>query len=40
VYFGTDEDGVARNSVWDYRRFHFFDRLRLWCDRLPRTPVN
>jgi Plasmid encoded RepA protein len=18
--------------MWDYRRFHFFDRLRLWCD--------
>jgi hypothetical protein len=32
VYFGTDEGGGTRNSVWDYRRFHFFDRLRLWCD--------
>lgn len=30
VYFGTDEAGRSQQPVWDYRRFHFFDRLKLW----------
>jgi hypothetical protein len=35
VFFGTDEAGESRQAVWDYRRFHFFDRLRLWCNPEP-----
>ena len=30
IYFGTDAAG-GRQEVWDCRRFHFFDRLRIWC---------
>lgn len=30
IYFGTDAS-FGSKSVWDYQRFHFFDRLRLWC---------
>jgi hypothetical protein len=30
IYFGTDSSN-GRHSVWDCRRFHFFDRLRIWC---------
>ena len=29
VYFGT-QTGTARDQPWDYRRFHFFDRLKVW----------
>ena len=32
IYFGTDNAG-GRQAVWDCRRFHFFDRLRVWCSR-------
>jgi hypothetical protein len=32
VYFGTDGAAYGQ-QVWDYRRFHFFDRLRIWCSR-------
>jgi hypothetical protein len=30
IYFGTEES-LGRNKVWDSQRFHFFDRLRIWC---------
>jgi hypothetical protein len=30
IYFGSDAAG-GRQDVWDCRRFHFFDRLRIWC---------
>jgi hypothetical protein len=31
IYFG---DNVAsRQPVWDCRRFHFFDRLKIWCSQ-------
>lgn len=29
MYFGTQTE-TARNQLWDYRRFHFFDRLKVW----------
>jgi len=29
IYFGTQTD-TTRNQLWDYRRFHFFDRLKVW----------
>ena len=32
IYFGAD-DGTSRRAVWDSRRFHFFDRLKVWCSR-------
>jgi hypothetical protein len=32
VYFGTDDAARTQQNVWDFHRFHFFDRLRLWCD--------
>jgi hypothetical protein len=32
IYFGTDVS-VDRHQVWDCRRFHFFDRLRIWRSR-------
>jgi hypothetical protein len=32
IYFGT-ESGAGRQEVWDSRRFHFFDRMRIWCTR-------
>jgi hypothetical protein len=32
IYFGT-ESTPGRQQVWDCRRFHFFDRLRIWCTR-------
>lgn len=35
VFFGTDAAGHSEQTVWDYRRFHFFDRLRLWCNPEP-----
>ena len=31
IYFGTDTP-EQRQQVWDCRRFHFFDRLRIWCN--------
>jgi hypothetical protein len=31
IYFGGANGGS--NQLWDYRRFHFFDRLRIWCSR-------
>jgi hypothetical protein len=33
IYFGTDS-AAGRQELWDCRRFHFFDRLRIWCNRL------
>jgi replication initiator protein len=33
IYFGTDNSGDGRREVWDCHRFHFFDRLRIWCSR-------
>ena len=30
VYFGTESAG-DHHEVWDNRRFHFFDRMRIWC---------
>lgn len=32
IYFGT-ELAAGWHQVWDSRRFHFFDRLRIWCSR-------
>jgi hypothetical protein len=32
IYFGT-EASVGPHAVWDCQRFHFFDRLRIWCSR-------
>ena len=37
IYFG-DERRLGLGQVWDYRRFHFFDHLKVWwtrgtCDR-------
>ena len=32
IYFGT-ESAAGQQQVWDSRRFHFFDRLRIWCTR-------
>ncbi len=32
IYFGG-ESGTGHQQLWDYRRFHFFDRLRIWCSR-------
>jgi hypothetical protein len=32
IYFGTDS-AVGQHHVWDCQRFHFFDRLRIWCSR-------
>jgi hypothetical protein len=29
IYFGSDQIG-NRSTVWDCRRFHFFDRLKVW----------
>lgn len=29
IYFGTQTE-TTRNQLWDYRRFHFFDRLKVW----------
>jgi hypothetical protein len=45
MYFGT---GVAghRDQLWDYRRFHFFDEMKVWCstsarqDLLPEAADN
>jgi len=34
IYFGT-ESPAGRQEVWESRRFHFFDRLRIWCNRAP-----
>ena len=34
IYFGSDPAG-GRQDVWDCRRFHFFDRLRIWCSGTP-----
>jgi hypothetical protein len=41
IYFGTDVTS-ERQQVWDCHRFHFFDRLRIWCnsgtaDELPES---
>ena len=33
IYFGS-EAASGRQHVWDSRRFHFFDRLRIWCSRM------
>lgn len=30
IYFGTDTS-IGKREVWDCERFHFFDRLRIWC---------
>ena len=32
IYFGTDAS-AGQHRVWDCQRFHFFDRLRIWCSR-------
>lgn len=32
IYFGTESSG-GRQDLWDCRRFHFFDRLHIWCTR-------
>lgn len=32
IYFGS-ESTSARQQGWDCKRFHFFDRLRIWCTR-------
>jgi hypothetical protein len=32
IYFGTD-GSAGQHRVWDCQRFHFFDRLRIWCSR-------
>jgi len=34
IYFGT-ESPAGKQEVWDSRRFYFFDRLRIWCNRTP-----
>jgi Plasmid encoded RepA protein len=38
IYFGTDTTAEPQ-QVWDCRRFHFFDRLRLWCNRSPEYEI-
>jgi hypothetical protein len=32
IFFGGDAS-VGQHRVWDCQRFHFFDRLRIWCSR-------
>jgi hypothetical protein len=32
IYFGEGAH-AGNNQLWDYRRFHFLDRLRIWCSR-------
>ena len=32
IYFGNQSE-TNRNQLWDYRRFHFFDRLKVWYAR-------
>ncbi|MGH9436681.1 MAG: replication protein RepA [Terriglobia bacterium] len=32
IYFGTEAQ-TNREQLWDYRRFHFFDRLKVWYAR-------
>src|SRR5579863_5962 len=29
IYFGL-QSHASREQLWDYRRFHFFDRLKVW----------
>ena len=31
-YFGTDAS-IRPQSVWECQRFHFFDRIQIWCSR-------
>jgi hypothetical protein len=41
IYFGTQTE-TARNQLWEYRRFHFFDRLKVWYakDRFNESGVD
>jgi hypothetical protein len=32
IYFGAGSPG-RQQTVWDSTRFHFFDHLRIWCNR-------
>jgi hypothetical protein len=32
IFFGTEEQ-LKSAAVWDWSRFHYFDRLRLWYSR-------
>lgn len=32
IFFGTEEQ-LQADAVWDWARFHFFDRLRVWYTR-------
>jgi hypothetical protein len=32
IYFGG-ANVSGSTQLWDYRRFHLFDRLRIWCSR-------
>jgi len=32
IFFGTEEQ-LQAEAVWDWARFHFFDRLRVWYTR-------
>jgi hypothetical protein len=32
IYFGTQTES-SPEQLWDYRRFHFFDRLKVWYAR-------
>jgi hypothetical protein len=32
MFFGTEEQ-LQKSAVWDWSRFHFFDRMRLWYTR-------
>src|SRR5688572_10800768 len=32
IYFDSD-DTTGTKTIWDIERFHFFDRLQIWCSR-------
>jgi hypothetical protein len=39
VFFGTDAESGAK-QVWNYRRFHFFDRLKIWCSESAQADLD
>ena len=39
IFFGTEEQ-PNRSVVVDWARFHFFDRMRLWFNRVTRRTLR
>jgi Plasmid encoded RepA protein len=38
IFFGTEQQ-LKEAAVWDWARFHFFDRLQVWFSRNPNQPT-